>query len=209
MIAGTARSIRRWAGALNNDDPIVIRPAVVDDAAEMARMGVDAGRAAHRGQLPDAYLDHPPLAQAYAESEHNWRRTLHEIATTPDSRECVFLAIDAGRIVGLGMGVPSGLSAPAFAAFAGEVNLLYVAQTHQRRGIGRRLLRVAFQHLVAAGMPSVLIRCLTANTPARRFYEALGGRIVGEHTDDDGGVLLQQTVYGWTEEDVTRLLRDG
>jgi GNAT superfamily N-acetyltransferase len=188
-------------------DRICIRPAGVDDAPEMARVGVDIWRAAHRGQVPDSYLDTPPLFQAYDESEHNWCRTLHEIAMTPASREQVFLALDAGNIVGIGMGVPRSLFAPEFAAYAGEVNLLYVVHTHQRRGIGRRLLKVVFEHLVMAGMSSILIRCLTVNAPARRFYEALGGRVVGEHTDDDGGILLPMTLYGWAGEDVARLLR--
>ena len=77
-------------------DLIAIRPAVVDDAADLARMGVNTVRVAHRGQLPDSYLDDPPLPQAYAESERNWRRALHVIAAAPTPRERVFPAAKFG-----------------------------------------------------------------------------------------------------------------
>ncbi len=45
---------------MTTSDPS-IRQAVPDDAEGMARMGVGAYRAAHRGQVPDHLLDTPPL----------------------------------------------------------------------------------------------------------------------------------------------------
>ena len=54
-------------------------------------------------------------------------------------------------------------------------------------------------HLVQMGMPALLIGCLAANRPARRFYEAVGGRVVAEREVDEGGVLLPELVYGWED----------
>ncbi|HXI15894.1 MAG TPA: GNAT family N-acetyltransferase [Chloroflexota bacterium] len=189
-----------------------IRPAVPDDAEGMAQMSVATYRAAHRGQVPDYLLDTPPLDQAYTDSARNWRRALEEIATIPTSREAVFVAVDDGRIVGIGMGGPRrarDAPPPVYAAierYPGEVYTLYVAVSHQRRGIGRRLLRAIFRHLVESGMPSVMIGALTANAPARRFYETVGGRQVGERPIDVDGTTFPETVYGWDAEDVTRHL---
>jgi hypothetical protein len=52
-------------------------------------------------------------------------------------------------------------------------------------------------------MTAPRIGCLAAGAPARRFYEALGGRVVGEREFDEGGVMLPLVVYG---RDDTRAL---
>jgi hypothetical protein len=52
-------------------------------------------------------------------------------------------------------------------------------------------------------MTSLVIAVLDANTPARQFYEALGGRVVGEGKFEDEGMTLREVVYGW--EDIRTL----
>jgi RimJ/RimL family protein N-acetyltransferase len=86
------------------------------------------------------------------------------------------------------------------------VTVLLVHPTHQRRGVGRRLVAAALSHLAREGLVPVAVECLSANIPARRLYEALGGRAVGEHRVADGGTLRPSTVYGWTADEVTHLL---
>lgn len=39
-------------------------------------------------------------------------------------------------------------------------------------------------------MTALQIGCLAANVPARHFYEAIGGRLVGERLFDEEGVML-------------------
>lgn len=53
-----------------------IQVATIEDAPALARVIFDTGRAAHRGQAPDELLLKPALAEAYAESERNWLRSL-------------------------------------------------------------------------------------------------------------------------------------
>ena len=177
-----------------------IRPAVSGDAPALARVIIDSGRAAHRGQVPDEVLLAPPLDQAYAESERNWRRTLQELDECRDPDECVFVAEDeSGVVVGLAMGGPARDAAHA----TGEVYVLYVLPAYQGRGLGQRLVQAVAAHLAAHGMPALQIACLAANTPARRFYEARGGRVVMERLFDHDGILVPEVVYGW--DDVQRL----
>ncbi|MEZ4730999.1 MAG: hypothetical protein R3E79_28090 [Caldilineaceae bacterium] len=45
---------------------------------------------------------------------------------------------------------------------------------------------------------------LTTNAPARRFYEALGGQLIGTRETEDYGFPEPQVVYGW--EDIAVLL---
>jgi ribosomal protein S18 acetylase RimI-like enzyme len=182
-------------------DPITVRPARLEDAPGLARVVVDTDW---------ALTDPRPLAEQYAESERNWRRAFGELATAPAGRQRVFATVEAGgagRVVGLAMGGPRRLPAGPFGASAGEVYILVVRATHQRRGLGRRLVGAVFRHLVGAGLPSAVIECLSANAPARRCYEALGGHVAGEHRIGEAGTQRPSTVYGWSAEDVAHLLR--
>ena len=73
-----------------------------------------------------------------------------------------------------------------------------------KMGISPRRCRGILERLVEQGRPSLLIRVLKANTPARRFYEALGGRLVLEEQVRENGATLAQVGYGW--DDVHELL---
>ena len=74
-----------------------------------------------------------------------------------------------------------------------EVGTLYVAVDHQRAGIGRSLLEALLAHYAAAGVTTLRIAVLTANAPARRFYEHMGGRLSGTRDHEEG----PEVVYSW------------
>src|SRR5207244_2320557 len=129
------------------------------------------------------------------ESERNWLRFLGEIVDGTCPRDCAYVAEDeAGEVIGLAVGGPARGDAPEH---PGEIRVLYVRESHQRRGFGHRLVQAVAAHLARRGMSALLIGCLAANTPARRFYEALGGRVVGTREFDQEGVMLPEVVYGW------------
>ena len=58
--------------------------------------------------------------------------------------------------------------------------------------------------LLAAGHRDALLWVMETNTPARRFYESLGGRIVVRREQQRGGFTSVGVAYGW--DDVQRLL---
>ncbi len=172
---------------------MIIRLAQMDDAAALARVIVDSGRAAHQGQMPDELLLRVPLEEAYAESQRNWLRTLHAIADDADAQECIYVAQDAsGEVVGLAMGGPPRTET---LEQTGEVYVLYILASHQRRGLGRRLVQAVSDHLAQSGTTALEIGCLAANAPARRFYESIGGHVVRERLFDQDGVMLPEVVY--------------
>ena len=86
----------------------------------------------------------------------------------------------------------------------GEVGSLYVHPDHQRRGIGRLLVRRVATDLHAQGVSSLRIGVLAANDEGCRFYQALGGELVGERLFDEDGDLLPERIYEWP--DITTLL---
>ncbi len=52
-----------------------------------------------------------------------------------------------------------------------------------------------FEHLAAQGFRSVGLTVLKDNLPARRFYEALGGRAGPERSSDLAGQTITEVVY--------------
>lgn len=174
-----------------------IRIATLGDAPALARVLIDTIRAAHRGQVPDEALLKQPLAEAYAESEENWRRARQEIADGDNPQAQIFVAEDeTGTVVGLTMvGPPKQELLPN----SGEVYTLYVRQSHQGRGYGRRLVQAAAEFLAQEGHSSLLIGSLATNTPACRFYASLGGRVVAERDSDAFEILMPELVYGWVD----------
>jgi len=184
---------------------MTIRLAQVEDAPAMARVMVDTWLAAHRGQMPEEAWQKRRREWTYEVSEGGWREMLGEIAEGDNPGSCVYVALDeTDTVVGLALGSPA-----ESAGNTGEVNAIYVRPGHQGRGYGRGLLRAVAAHLAQAGMTGLIIGVLATNAPARRFYEALGGRLVGEREFDQEGVMLPEVVYGWTDMGVLRGEGDG
>jgi ribosomal protein S18 acetylase RimI-like enzyme len=87
-----------------------------------------------------------------------------------------------------------------------EVYVLCVSREWQRRGLGRALVGEAARFLRDRGRRRLLIGVLAVNVPARRFHEAMGGRVLGRRPFEDEGVILDEAVYEWP--DIGRLLAD-
>jgi ribosomal protein S18 acetylase RimI-like enzyme len=76
--------------------------------------------------------------------------------------------------------------------------VLYVLPAYQNQGIGRRLLAAAIRRLLDQGIETLLIWTMAEN-PYRRFYETLGGRIVGKKEKQRGSKLIPEIAYGWQD----------
>jgi ribosomal protein S18 acetylase RimI-like enzyme len=175
---------------------MIIRVAREEDAPAMGRVMVDTYLAAHRDQMPAEAWAKRAQEWTYEVSEQGWARTLREIAADASSQKCIYVVEEGGDVVGLIMGGPAetdGLPQ------TGEVYALYVQASQQGHGLGRRLVQAVAAQLAQHGMTAVQIGCLAANAPARRFYESLGGRLIGERLFDEEGVMLPEFVYEWAD----------
>ena len=69
------------------------------------------------------------------------------------------------------------------------VDNLHVTATHQRGGIGTRLLSEAASIVAGRGHGGLYLWVLEQNTPAQAFYAARGGRCVGrDRVNPPGGI---------------------
>ena len=181
--------------------PVQIREAQERDADALAHVLVTTSREAHRAYLPQEYL----RTLTYEESASNWARTLRDLRGAPAARQRVFAAEDHdGRVVGVAMGGPLRTH-PAIASedpvVAGELYVLYVLPAWHRQGIGQRLVAAVACWLVGQGMRTMRVWTWRDNWDARRFYEALGGTLVGEHAREDEGIVLAEVMYAWADLD--------
>jgi ribosomal protein S18 acetylase RimI-like enzyme len=103
---------------------------------------------------------------------------------------------EGGEIVGLAMGGPANAQE---LPQTGAVYALYISTRYQGQGLGRRLVQAVAADLAQKGMTALQIGCLAANAPARRFYEAIGGRLAGERLFDEDGIMLPEVVYEWAD----------
>jgi ribosomal protein S18 acetylase RimI-like enzyme len=178
-----------------------VRAAVTGDAPAMGQVMVEAWLTAHRGQIPDGAWQKRVDEWTPNVSAAAWARVLTEQAEG-DARRVVLLVAetDTGEPVGLVLATEDEDDASGSTA---QIDALYVRPGRQGQGVGRRLLRGAARELAALGFARLRIGVLTANLPARAFYEALGGHEIDQRMFDEEGDLLPGTVYEWS--DITAL----
>jgi GNAT superfamily N-acetyltransferase len=111
----------------------------------------------------------------------------------------VFVAEDGGRAIGFGSCGPQRNEALTRAGFGGEFGAIYVLRSHQGRGVGRSIMAALARALSAEGHGAAALWVLRDNAPARRFYERLGGIVVGEQIDEQPGATLVEDGYGWRD----------
>ena len=171
---------------------VALRPAVPADAAGIARVHRDSWRTTYAGLLPLDVI----AAHAGRRSAAEWSRRL----AVGNAGGATWVAERGGAIVGFAGCGPARHSLEGLEA---EIYTLYVLQAHQRRGVGRELVRACARHFVRQGEFGFYLWVLKANR-ARMFYEALGGQEIGEKSERLGLHTFAEFAYGW--HDLTALV---
>jgi ribosomal protein S18 acetylase RimI-like enzyme len=178
---------------------MTIREAAPEDAAGIARVHVESWRTTYPGIMPQEHLD----ALSYADRERMWAKALR--GDDPIQTTLYVAETDAGEIVGF---VAGGSERAGDPDFRGEVYALYLLRSHQRRGLGRRLVQTFARRLAHDGHRTLLI-WVNAQNPARGFYEALGGVHARTGQREIRGVTYDDVGYGWDEAAFARLIGEN
>jgi ribosomal protein S18 acetylase RimI-like enzyme len=167
---------------------IAIRAAAPADAPAIGRIHITSWRETYRGVLPDHLLDNLSAVV---------RAAMWQGALDRDPPVWLFVGqLASGELVGFAGGGPRRGTAPPHDA---EVYAIYVLRAARHRGCGRGLLAALVAALRARGFKSLCLWVLRENAPARRFYERLGGRVVGERIEVDGEHAFEEVAYGWPD----------
>ena len=161
------------------------RPATAADLDAVAEVRVRSWQAAYRGIVPQAYLDALSPAAEADRRRPRFPRPGEHVAEVD------------GRVVGwAAVGPYREEHGDAPAPGCGEVGAIYVLPERQGRGVGRELLVYALGELRRQELAPVLLWVLTANAPARRFYERAGFRPDGvTHDYEIAGATLPEVRY--------------
>jgi GNAT superfamily N-acetyltransferase len=166
---------------------MIVRDATHNDVPAIARVHVETWRTTYRGIIPDEYLAN----LSFDKRESGWHQILNDAA---ENSNFTYVAEDeSGQIVGF---ANAGVERTGDLVYKGELNAIYILESHQRKGIGRYLVRAVVEKLGQAGIHSMLVWVL-ADNPACRFYAALGGQAVYEKEVEEGSATLIEVAYGW------------
>jgi len=175
---------------------MTIREANPEDVAGIARVHVESWRTTYPGIMPQEHLD----ALSIADREQTWTETLR--GDGPGKTLVYVAATDGGEIVGF---VAGGAERAGDPVFRGEISALYLLQSQQGEGLGRRLVQTFARRLAQEGHHTLLI-WVNVHNPARRFYEALGGVLARTGQREIKGVTYDDAGYGWDEAAFGRLI---
>jgi len=167
---------------------ITVRAAAPADAPAIGRIHVESWRETYRGLLSENLLNSVSAVVRAA----MWRGALEH-----ERPILLFVAqAPSGKLVGFAGG---GSSRTPSLSHDAEVYAMYVLRAAQKRGCGRRLMAALADGLHARGFKSLCLWVLEENANARRFYERLGGTVVGGKTEVDGGYEFKEVAYGWDD----------
>lgn len=143
----------------------------------------------YRGIVPQEHLDNLNLEKRVA-----WlAKVLRQVESL---NQTMWVAVDeAGAIVGFAHGGPPQEPEEGYTS---ELYALYLLQSVQGRGIGRRLVELVARDLWDAGHRTMLVGVLVENS-ARLFYERLGAQPVRDFPIERAGKVLMERYYGWTD----------
>ncbi len=142
---------------------ISIRRATNSDRPTLAAVQAASWQDAYRDALPADYL----AGELDTDLKRHWRTT--EIAK--DDVVLVAEDDDDGKIIGF---IAVWVRPDPY------IDNLHVRPGQRSRGIGRRLMAAAAEHLIAAGHARAYLWVLASNQRAIAFYEGLGGVRVEE-----------------------------
>jgi ribosomal protein S18 acetylase RimI-like enzyme len=141
---------------------VSLRDAVLEDAAQIARIHVASWRKAYRGLIADAELDGLSVHERTAQ----WRERLRLGAE-------MLVALRGGTVAGF-CALRRTASEPV------EIGALYLDPVVFREGIGTLLMNETIARPRAADEPEVTLWVLAGNAPARVFYARHGFELTGE-----------------------------
>lgn len=170
-----------------------IRPARKEDAESVAALHVAAWRETYATLAPPEILASYTLEKRLAQ----WSETLGGAGAPQQPPPTVFLALGAdGAPIGFAASGVQQSEILAQRGYAGEFQAIYLLRDAQRKGVGRRLMRLMAEDLRARGIEWGSLWVLRQNFTARRFYEKLGGRKIGVEGMWHG---VPEVAYGWRD----------
>lgn len=165
-----------------------IRPALIGDAQAIAAVHVESSQRTYAGIYPETYLN----SFSVERRERSW----HDRLTAAEPASLTLVGCDDdSRVVGF---ISGGRERTGKLGCDGELYAIYLLPQSQRRRLGTLLVRRFVRELEVRRFASMAVWVLALN-PSRKFYEALGGRVIAEKQIERGGDSFTEIAFGWNE----------
>jgi GNAT superfamily N-acetyltransferase len=169
-------------------DEITIREATAGDAHAIAKVHVASWQTSYADILPPDVLAGLSVESRAA----MWEEGLSQ----NKGINFLYVAEDSsGEVIGFAGG---GRARDDIKGYAGELRVIYILESFQGIGIGRRLFEIAIGRLIEDGISSMLV-WVFKNSPYRGFYERFGGELIGEKLYEIAGKNYPAVGYGWKD----------
>lgn len=165
-----------------------VRVAAPSDGPGMSQVWAATIRVDYRGLVSDEVLERMVQGALRGGKYEPWLA-----APTPGTT--ILVAAEKGGVI-VGYVVATPAEEPHPPEFTGEIGAIYVLPDHQRQGIGRRLFSDVMRYLGGQGHSGVLL-WTRENRMSRKFYEAMGGRVVDQRTKSTPSGEVPIVAYGW------------
>ncbi len=172
---------------------INFRKATILDLSEIVKVNIDTWKTTYRGIISEKYLQN----LSYKDKEEKWRQRLEN----PSHGAIIYVAeIYLHGIVGFVLATLEKynpiLMIPKLERFQGELCAIYIIKDFQREKIGTELVKLVVKYFEVNKINSMITWVLKEN-PSHRFYEKLGGIVLGEQSIEIGRDRYTEIAYGW------------
>ena len=152
----------------------------------LANIYVVAIKSAIPGAVPDRLRNDFSMDRAL--------RRLGEVLAMGAQQPFCYVGQMADKIAGFIIG---SLAEHPSMRYQGELKVLYILPDYQRLGLGRTLVYAAVNHFLQMSVNSMFVEMFQDNIPAGKFYQSLGGILIGERSDTIHGERCTMSWYGW------------
>jgi 3-deoxy-manno-octulosonate cytidylyltransferase (CMP-KDO synthetase) len=163
---------------------ITFREAKISDISQIARVHVESWQKSYAGIVPQKFLDDMTAEKrAKAFEDGAAEKSFYGMFVAENWRKEIVGFADFGE-------------SQRRKEFDAELYAIYFAPEFQRKGIGAELFKLCQKEIIAGGASSMCLETLE-KSPYRKFYEKLGGEIVGEDSRNFAGIPHKTLIYGW------------
>ncbi len=141
-------------------------PAAEEDAGTIIELRKRIWATTYRGLYPDSMIDG---------FDYAWHLE-KELQRIRNPEYCVYRIVKNDRNIGY-------LSTRKMDTVI--LQSLYVLEEYQHQGIGRSGFDFVKRYCTEMGVDSFICHCLPKNRNARKFYETMGGTVIGEDMDNE------------------------
>jgi len=166
--------------------PVTVRDGSDDDIGAVAGVYVDAVRRSFVCVYPDEYLESLSVGKRERVALERFAREGYRLLVAETATGKMIGFIDCGPPVLENVGSER------------QIYSLYVLPEFHRLGVGKSLFDACVSRLVDDGFSSVCLDTVEAS-PYRKFYDRIGGRVVGNDKHTIGGEEMETIIYAWDD----------